>query len=120
MQAIASATAVRPQFAGAKKSFAAKKVRDVTRASRRENGIATVPCYFARDGKIPRRASPRVTPRRLTDAPSPISRSRSAGCRRQARCARQGGLVPRLPREHGAFRDDACVLTSAFRPLVKL
>ena len=39
MQAIASATAVRPQFAGAKKSFAAKKVRDVTRASRRENGI---------------------------------------------------------------------------------
>ena len=70
MQAIASATAVRPQFAGAKKSFAAKKVRDATRASR-ENGIATVPCYFARDGKIPRRASPRVTPRRLTDAPSP-------------------------------------------------
>ena len=70
MQAIASATAVRPQFAGAKKSFAAKKVRDATRASR-ENGIATVPCYFARDGKIPHRASPRVTPRRLTDAPSP-------------------------------------------------
>ena len=39
--------------------------------------------------------------------PIPPSRSRSAGCRRQARCARQGGLVHRLPREHGAFRDDA-------------
>ena len=70
MQAIASATAVRPQFAGAKKSFAAKKVRDAPRA-RPENGIATVPCHVARDGKIPRRASPRATPRRLTDVPSP-------------------------------------------------
>jgi hypothetical protein len=35
MQAIASATAVRPQFAGAKKSFAAKKVRHAPRARRK-------------------------------------------------------------------------------------
>ena len=30
-----------------------------------------MPCHVARDEKIPRRESPRVTPRRLTDAPSP-------------------------------------------------
>ena len=65
---------------------------------RRKNPVSRVPARHAA-----------ATDRR----PIPPSRSRSVGCRRQARCARQGGLVPRLPREHGASRGDASSHPSA-------
>jgi len=73
----------------------------------RENAIGETPCrvLLARDGKIPRPEPPRATPEELTDLPLLSASSRSTGYRRQARRARQGGLVPRLPRERGAYLD---------------
>ena len=107
MNALCASPVVAPQFAGAKKSFAAKKVRaraarfrGVDAASRHERRVD-----FARSRRKNRasRVPAASRPRRLTDAPAPVpSRSRSAGRRRQARRARQGGLVPRLPGERGA------------------
>jgi hypothetical protein len=58
MQAIASSTAVRPQFAGAKKSFAAKKVRAPASDARGAfAGTHRFPTAFVR-------ANPRDAPRR--------------------------------------------------------
>jgi hypothetical protein len=61
MQAIASSTAVRPQFAGAKKSFAAKKVRapaSDARGGRSRERIVFPPRLFARTRGMRRAGDP--------------------------------------------------------------
>ena len=83
MQAIASTTAVRPQFAGAKKSFAAKKVR--ARAAERPSGKDV-----SRHPRRGRCANPDRPANGFTDASDPDPPDANAGCRRQARRPRQG------------------------------